>query len=165
MAAIAFALTVAMMAVTGGLLIQSSGSLSAGGPFLSASTDPVDAGSGGDGQWIHITHESGDAVEVANLSVNVSVPDHRKRATLHGLPTEGLDQDDYTGNHLFTLGRAGVAGETSTNDTDGVWSSGETISLRIEESRTDLRPGESVEVSVYHVPERKQLYSETVPVV
>jgi FlaG/FlaF family flagellin (archaellin) len=164
MAAIAFALTVAMMAVTGGLLIQSSGSISAGGPFLSASAEPIGASNDQSGQWIRIAHESGDAVDVSNLSVNVSVPDHRKRATVHGLPTEKLSQDDYTGNHLFTLGRAGVGGEASTNDSDGVWVAGETIELRIEPSRTDLTPNNNVKVTIYHVAERRQLYSETIPV-
>lgn len=164
MAAIAFALTIAMMAVTGGLLIQSSGEISAGGPILSASADVIDADNGESGQWVKITHDSGDAVDVANLSVNVSVPDHRKRATVHGLPTEKLSQGDYTGNHLFTLGRAGIAGEATTNDSDGVWVSGETIEFRIEPGRTDLTPGETVRVSIYHVVERRQLYSEEIPV-
>jgi len=164
MAAIAFALTVAMMAVTGGLLIQSSGSISAGGPLLSVSAEPIDASNDGSGQWIRITHESGDAVDVVNLSINVSVPDHRKRATVHGLPTERLTQDDYTGNHLFTIGRSGIDGEASVNDSDGVWVAGETIELRIEPSRTDLTPDNTVRVSIYHVAERRQLYSETIPV-
>jgi FlaG/FlaF family flagellin (archaellin) len=164
MAALAFALTVAMMAVTGGLLIQSSGDISAGGPRVAATAEPIDAANGQSGQWIRITHESGDAVDVANLSLNVSAPDHRKRATVHGLPTDKLSQDDYTGNHLFTIGRGGVAGEASTNDSDGVWTAGETIELRIEPGRTDLRPGDTVKVSIYHVVERRQLYSESIPV-
>lgn len=164
MAAIAFALTVAMMAVTGGLLIQSSGSISAGGPILSASAEPIDAANGRSGQWVRITHDSGDAVDVANLSLNVSVPSHRRRATVHGLPTVKLSQTDYTGNHLFTLGSAGIGGEASTNDSDGVWVSGETIELRIEPGRVDLTDDDTVTVTIYHVAERRTLYSETIPI-
>jgi FlaG/FlaF family flagellin (archaellin) len=164
MAAIAFALTVGMIAVTGGLLMQTGGSLSAGGPILSASAEPIDAANDQSGQWLYITHDSGDAVDVANLSINVTAPDHRKRATVHGLPTAELRQDDYTGNHLFTIGSAGIDGEATTEDSDGIWVSGETLGLRIEPGRTDLESGERVRVTIYHVGERRQLYSETVPV-
>jgi len=165
MAAIAFALTIAMMAVTGGLLIQSGDDLDAGGPILSAKTEPVDASNGPDGQWLRIVHESGDNVDVANLSINVTIRDHRKRATVHGLPTAELTQDDYTGNHLFTIGAGGVGGEATPNESDGVWTAGETIELRIEHSRVDLQPGENVRVSIYHVPRARQLFSGTVQVV
>ncbi|MEF8883700.1 MAG: hypothetical protein V5A44_01055 [Haloarculaceae archaeon] len=164
MAAIAFALTVAMMAVTGGLLMQTSGSISTGGPILSASAEPIDPSNDRSGQWIRVTHDSGDAVDVANLSINVSVPNHRKRATVRGLPTPALTQDDYTGNHLFTIGSGGVDGEASTNGSDGVWVAGETIELRIEPGRTDLTADETVRVTIYHAVERRQLYSETIPV-
>jgi FlaG/FlaF family flagellin (archaellin) len=145
--------------------MQTGGSLSAGGPILSASVEPVDAANGPEGQWLRLTHESGDAVDVANLSIGVTVPAGPKRATVHGLPTANLRQDDYTGNHLFTLGSAGVAGEASTEEGDGVWTAGETIALRIEPSRVDLEPGQTVKVSVYHVAEERQLYSETAEVV
>jgi len=165
MAAIAFALTIAMMAVTGGLLIQSGDDLDAGGPILSASVEPIDASNGPDGQWLRIVHESGDTVDVANLSINVTIRDHRKRASVRGLPSEGLSQADYTGNHLFTLGRSGVAGEATPGDGDGVWTAGETIELRIEPGRVDLQPGENVHVSIYHVPRARQLFSGTANVV
>jgi FlaG/FlaF family flagellin (archaellin) len=165
MAAIAFTLTVAMMAVTGGLLIQSGDDLDAGGPILSATAEPIDASNGPDGQWLRIAHESGDAVSIANLSINVTIRDHRKRATVHGLPTEKLAQNDYTGNHLFSLGRSGVGGEATPNGSDGVWTSGETIDLRIEDGRVDLQSGENVRVSIYHVPRSRQLFSDTAQVV
>jgi hypothetical protein len=165
MAAIAFGLTVAMMAVTGGLLIQSGEDLDAGGPILSASAEPIDATENPNEQWLRIVHESGDAVDVANLSINVTIRDHRKRATLHGLPTEKLSQTDYDGNHLFSLGRSGVGGEATPEEGDGVWTAGETIELRIEASRVDLEAGEDVSVSVYHVTERRQLFSGTAQVV
>lgn len=165
MAAIAFGLTVLMMAVTGGLLMQTGDDLSDGGPILTASTEPIDSSNDREGQWIDVKHESGTTVAVSNLTVDVSIPDHRKEATVHGLPTDDLRQSDYDGNHLFTLGPGGVAGAARTNDSDGRWSSGEELSLRIEERRVDLQPGESVEITVYHTGEEKTLYTETVSVV
>lgn len=164
MAAIGFGLTVLMMAVTGGLLMQTGDDLSEGGPIVSASADPIDASNGPDGQWIRITHENGATLDVANLTVNVSVPDHRKRASITGLPTDGIRQRDYTGNHLFTLGPGGVDG-AAASDGDGRWTAGETLALRVEPSRTDLRKGETVRVTVYHTEENERLVRETIDVV
>lgn len=164
MAAIAFGLTILMMAITGGLLMQTGDDLSDGGPILTASTEPIDPADGPGGQWIHVKHESGTTVAVSNLTVEISIPDHRKRATVHGLPTDDLRQSDYDGNHLFTLGRDGVTGAASSNNTDGRWAAGEAISLRIEERRVDLRSGETVELTIRHTGEDRTLYSETVPV-
>lgn len=165
MAALGFALTVLMMGVTGGILMQSGDQLSEGGPFLTASADPIDASNGPDGQWLRISHESGDGVDVSNLTVNVSISSHRKRAHLYGLPTDGIRQSDYDGNHVFTIGPDGVDGAAIANGTDGRWTAGEVIALRIEPERVDLEHGQSVRVSIHHVPENRRLYSETVNVV
>lgn len=164
MAALGFALTVVMIGVTGGLLMQSGEQLSKGGPILSADADRIDAANGPDGQWIRIRHQSGDTVDVANLTVNVSISDHRKRARLHGLPTDAIRQDDYEGNHVFTIGPDGVDGAARESDTDGRWAAGEQLALRIEPRRVDLQPGETVRVTIRHEPENKQLYSETIEV-
>jgi len=165
MAALAFALTVAMMGVTGGLLIQGSGGLSDGGPIVTATTDPVDASNGPDGQWLRIGHESGDIIDVGNLTVEVSVPSENKRASIHGLPTDYLRQDDYDGNHLFTIGPHGVADAAEHNDTDRAWTAGEDIAVRIEPRRVDLEAGDEVRVTVVHDPTSKQLYEASVDVV
>jgi len=164
MVAVGFAFTVLMIGVMGGLLMQSGGLLTGGGPILSAETEQIDA-SNDDGQWVRINHASGDTVDMANLTINVTISDHQKRATLHGLPTEGIESSDYEGNHLFTLGPDGVDGAALANDTDRQWSSGETIAVRIEPRRVDLQPGESVRVTVRYDPENRQVYSETVAVI
>lgn len=163
MAAVGFAFTVLIIGVMGGLLMQSGDLLTGGGPLLSAETDQIDA-SNDDGQWVRISHESGDTVDVANLTINVTIPDHRRRATLHGLPTDELEQSDYEGNHVFTLGRGGVDGAAVANDTDRQWGAGDTIAVRIEPRRVDLQPGESVRVTVLYDPENREVYSETVAV-
>jgi hypothetical protein len=165
MAALGFALTVAMIGVTGALLMQSGDSLTGGGPILSVEAETVDASNDPDGQWLRISHGSGDTVDVANLTINVTVPDHRKRARLHGLPTDELEQSDYEGNHVFTLGPDGVDGAAVASDTDGQWGAGEVIAVRIESQRVDLQPGETVRVTVRYDPEDSRLYSETVEVV
>lgn len=165
MAALGFALTVAMMGVTGGILMQSGNRLDEGGPILSADVDPIGASDGPNGQWLRISHESGDAVDVANLTINVSIPAHRKRAQLHGLPTDGIRQSDYDGNHLFTRGPAGVRGAAVGSEADRTWTSGEVIAVRIEPRRVDLRPGQRVRVTVRHAVADRRLYRETVDVV
>lgn len=165
MAAVAFGLTVLMIGITGGLLMQTGDDLDDGGPLLSASTEPIDSSNGSDGQWIRVKHETGTTVAVSNLTVNVTVPDHRKKATVHGLPTDSIRQSDYDGNHLFTIGPGGVDGAARANETDGRWAAGESLSLRIEERRVDLQPGETVEITVRHTGEDRELYSETVSAV
>lgn len=164
MAAIAFGLTVLMIAITGGLLMQTSGSLSDGGPILTAETEPVDAANGPEGQWVRVVHDSGSAVAVSNLSINVSLPDHRMRARLHGLPTDDLRQSDYDGNHIFTLGPDGIDGAAVANGTDGRWSAAEAIAFRIEDRRADLEPGDLVRIVIRDVVEGKTLYENEVEV-
>lgn len=165
MAALAFALTVSMMGVTGGLLIQSTGGFSDGGPILTAEAEPIDPKNGPGGQWIRLYHDSGEVVDVGNLTLNVSIRARGKQASLHGLPTDSLRQSDYEGNHLFTIGPDGVADAATANSTDGVWTSGESISVRIEPRRTDLRDGDSVRVAIIHEPTKKRLFEERIDVV
>ncbi|MFC7194564.1 hypothetical protein ACFQL4_07695 [Halosimplex aquaticum] len=150
MAAIGFGLTVLMIAVTGGLLMQTSDSLSDGGPILSTNADPIRA-DGGDAQWIRIRHKSGDTVDVADLDLVVKLPDHDKRARLHGLPTRRLTQDDYSGNHIFTRGRGGIDGVAAARNGSGAtFEAGGEIAVRIEERRVDLQVGQTVEVTIRH---------------
>jgi FlaG/FlaF family flagellin (archaellin) len=165
MAAVAFGLTVLMMAVTGGLLMQTSDSLTDGGPTLATSADPVTA-SGENSQWVRIAHESGDTVAVADIEVVVTLPDHDKRARLHGLPTERLTQDDYAGNHVFTRGTDGVDGVVAAPDgSDARFEAGDEIALRIEQRRVDLVAGQTVEVELRHTESDTRLSRERISVV
>lgn len=165
MAAVAFGLTVLMMAVTGGLLMQTSDSLTDGGPTLATSADPVTA-SGENGQWVRIAHESGDTVAVADIEVVVRLPDHDKRATLHGLPTERLTQDDYSGNHVFTRGSGGVDGVVAApNGSDARLEAGDEIAFRLEQRRVDLVAGQTVDVELRHTESDTRLSRERLSVV
>ncbi|WP_415381293.1 hypothetical protein [Halosimplex sp. TS25] len=164
MAAIGFGLTVLMIAVTGGLLMQTSGFLSDGGPILSTNADPVQA-DGENAQWLRIRHESGDTVAVSDLDLVVELPDHDKRARLHGLPTERLTQDDYTGNHVFTRGRGGIDGVVAARNGSGAqFDAGAEIAVRIEERRVDLRPGQTVEVEIRHTESETVVSRERITV-
>ncbi len=150
MAAIGFGLTVLMIAVTGGLLMQTGDFLSDGGPILSTNADPVQA-DGEDAQWLRIRHESGASVAVADLDLIVKLPDHDKRARLHGLPTRRLTQDDYSGNHIFTRGRRGIDGVAAARNGSGAqFEAGSEIAVRIEQRRVDLQPGQTIEVTIRH---------------
>jgi len=165
MAGVAFGLTVLMMAVTGGLLMQTSDSLSDGGPILSTSADPVSA-SGENSQWVRIAHESGDTVPVAEIEVVVTLPDHDKRARLHGLPTERLTQDDYSGNHIFTRGTRGIDGAVAApNGSAARFEAGDEIAVRIEQRRVDLVAGQTVEIELRHTESGTRLSRERISVV
>jgi FlaG/FlaF family flagellin (archaellin) len=170
MAAIGFGLTVLMMAVTGGILMQSGESLSDGGPIVTAEADSINPSNGPDGQWIRIEHKGGPTVDVSNLTVNVSVPNHpeqgkRMRATLTGLPTDGVRQSDYEGNHVFTIGANGVGGAAVASDTDRAWTAGEEIALRISDRRVDLTGGDTVRVTIHHTGSNTRLFRERISVV
>lgn len=164
MAAIAFGLTILMIGITGGLLMQTGESLNDGGPVLTASAAPADASNGPEGQWLRIKHENGKTVAVSNLTINVTLPEHRKRASLHGLPTDELRQSDYDGNHVFTLGTGGVADAATVGGGDRQWAAGERLSVRFEERRVDLELGQTIQVKIRHTGEQRTLYSETVAV-
>lgn len=164
MAALGFGLTVLMIAVAGGLLMQSGDSLSDGGPILSTSSEPVHA-TGADSGWVRIAHESGDTVDVADVDVVVSLPDHDKRARLHALPTERLTQDDYSGNHVFARGRAGIDGAIATADGDAKLEASDEIAFRIEQRRVPLEPGQTVTVTLRHTESETRLARERIDVV
>ncbi len=165
MAAVGFGLTVVMMAVVGGLLMQTSDSLSDGGPIVSTSAEPVSA-TGEDSQWVRVKHSSGDSVAVADIDVVVRLPDHDKRARLHGLPTARLTQDDYSGNHVFTRGRKGIDGVVVDEDgSDGMFEASDEIAFRIEQRRVDLEPGQTVDVEIRHTESETRLARERIDVV
>jgi len=158
-AALGFGLTVLMMAVVGGVLMGVGDSLSGSGPVLSATAEPVSAGDTPDDQWVRIRQDSGDAVAVENLTIEVWVPAHRVRATLHNLPTAEINRTwtDYDGNHVFTTGQGGIAGEIDADETDGSWSTTETIAFRISDRRVPLEDGQEVVVTLRHEPGDSEL--------
>jgi FlaG/FlaF family flagellin (archaellin) len=158
-AALGFGLTIVMMAVVGGVLMGVGDSLSGSGPVVSATAEPVVPGDGPDDQWVRIRHDSGDTIAVENLTVEVWIPAHRMRATLHNLPTAKINRTwtDYDGNHVFTTGEGGIAGEIDADETDGAWSSTETIGFRIEDRRVPLEDGQEVVVTVRHEPSETKL--------
>ncbi|MFB6141041.1 MAG: hypothetical protein ABEJ26_11475 [Halosimplex sp.] len=165
MAALGFGLTVLMIAVAGGLLMQSSDSLSDGGPILSVTSEPVHA-TGDDAYWVRITHDSGDTVDVANVDVTVTLPEHGKRARLHGLPTRRLTQDDYRGNHVFERGRGGIDGVIAApNGSGATLEAGDRIAFRLSRRRVDLEPGDTVRVTLYHTESETKLATERIAVV
>jgi len=151
--AIGFGLTVAMMAVVGGVLMQMDGALAdtSSGPTVSTSVDSVTAGDGPNDQWVRIQHDSGPQIDTANVTITVWLPEHRKRSTLERLPTEGIEPDDYDHNHIYTLGDRGIEGPIDA-DGDRTWSAGETISFQIAHERVALEPGQRVNVTITHVP-------------
>ncbi|MFB6151918.1 MAG: hypothetical protein ABEJ40_08950 [Haloarculaceae archaeon] len=164
MAAIGFAATVVVIAVAGGLLMQAGDSLSDGGPVVSATVEQPSAADGPDGQWVWIEHESGDTLDLGNVTVEVWLPEHRKRATLTDIPSAGIRQSDYEGNHVFTLGDRGIGGVADANGSSGRWSASGRIGFRIEDRRVDLQPGQTVTVTLRHEADDTRLLKQTVTV-
>mgnify|MGYP000613310907 CR=1 FL=1 len=165
-AALGFGLTVVLMAVVGGVLMGMGDSLQGSGPVVSASTDTLVAGDDPDDQWVRITHESGDTIAVENLSIEVWIPAHRMRATLHNLPTSKINRTwtDYDGNHVFTTGEGGIAGAIDADESDGTWGASGTIAFRIEDRRVPLEPGQEVVVTLHHDPSETELSRMTLTV-
>lgn len=151
-AALGFGMTIVMMAVVGGVLMGVGDSLDGGTPVVSASADTVVAGDGPNDQWVRLTHDSGQTVAVENLSVEVWIPAHRMRATLHNLPTAKINRTwtDYDGNHVFTTGQGGISGAIDADESDGTWSGGEQIGFRIEDRRVPLENGQEIVVTLHH---------------
>lgn len=165
MAALGFGLTVLMMAIAGGLLMQTSDSLSDGGPILSVDAEPVPT-SGPYSQWVRFKHTSGDTVAVSDLELVVKLPDHTKRARLHGMPTDRLTQDDYSGNHIFTRGRKGIDGVVAEpNGSGAVFEASDAVAFRIEKQRVNLEAGQTVEIVLHHTESDTVLAREEINVV
>lgn len=156
--ALGFGLTIAMMAVVGGVLMQTEGALddASSGPTVSTSAESLTAGDGPDDQWVRINHEQGARIAAENVSITVWLPEHHKRSTLEALPTDRVEPDDYDHNHIFTLGDRGIGGAIDAEN-DDAWSAGETISFRLSSERVRLQPGHRVNVTVTHVPSETTL--------
>jgi hypothetical protein len=165
-AALGFGLTILMLAVVGAGLLQLDDSLSSNQPVISTTAEPVHGGTGLNDQWVRIHHDNGERIDVANITITVWLPDHRKRATLQNLPTDRLEQSNYgdNQNHIFTLGEYGIEGPLETNANDNTWTAGETIGVRLSHERVPLEPGQRVEVTIRHTPTDATLVETTLTV-
>lgn len=81
-AALDFGLTVLMTAVAETVDAERRRALGRG-PILSVSAEPIHTNGAG-AQWVRLERDSGDSVAVADLDIVVVLPDHTKRARLHG---------------------------------------------------------------------------------
>jgi len=151
-AALGFGLTILVIAGVGVLLMQLGGTLQSEAPVGTISAEPVDATDDKCCQRVRLTHESGQDIPIDEIDLTVTFSDHDKQARLRGLPTNALDQGDYSGNHVFMLGDGGIGGVADSDDgqPDDAFSAGDVIEFRIAHVRVDLRPGETVQVTVHH---------------
>lgn len=110
------------------------------GEFVSGET-----GTGGEDQTVVIRHSGGDEIDMTEVSIHVSVPDHGREATLVNLPADSLDLDaNVDGMDMFDRGFAGVGGSISST----TWSEGDELRFRIKYSAGGVRlqPGDTVVV-------------------
>ena len=128
-------------------------------PSVVADADDVVAACSGCGsadQVVRLSHRGGDAVALAETDLVVDLPGHDLRTRLVDLPLPHncLPDSHVEGPDLFD-GRCGrVAGSVTAvgADDDGVWSAGETLSVRLSEGAVRLDPGDEVVVRLVHTP-------------
>lgn len=115
-----------------------------------------------DGQTLRITHEAGETLDVAAVTLVVRVERVDAHARLSGFPTRRLTGEEIRGDDRFDNSYAGVDGVIDAATTDGYWSSGEVAELRFAQGDVDVRPGDRVRVQVVHDPTTAVLADRTV---
>jgi FlaG/FlaF family flagellin (archaellin) len=105
-----------------------------------------------EGQLLRLVHDSGEPVPVEAVALVVELDRTGARARLSGFPTRRLTDENVRGSRIFDNGYAGVDGALDAAHTDGVWSSGESTSVRIAQGDLDVRPGDRARVTVVHTP-------------
>jgi FlaG/FlaF family flagellin (archaellin) len=128
-------------------------------PTVVVDADEISAACAGCGprdQVVRLTHQSGDAVSMADSSIVVSVPTREQTGRLVALPLalNCLRDSHVDGTDLFD-GRCGrVSGAVTAvgTDADGVWRAGESLSFRLRKSAVRLAPDDDVVVRLRHVP-------------
>lgn len=110
------------------------------GEFVSGET-----GTGGEDQTVVLGHAGGDEIDMTEVRIHVSVPDHGREATLVNLPADSLDLDaNVDGMDMFDRGFSGIGGAMSST----TWSEGDELRFRIKYSAggARLQPGDTVVV-------------------
>jgi hypothetical protein len=146
-----------MIAAVGIVLMGVGDDLDDGGPTMSMSADPVDPANDRCCQRVRIHHETGDMVALEHLEIRVTFSDHDKRARFHDLPTAVVDQGDYSGHHVFSLGDVGIGGVADADNGASTFGAGDYIEFRIEPKRVDLTAGETVTVAVFNATSGTEL--------
>jgi len=131
----------------GVFVIGGEGALSTG-PSVEAETGAFvsgETGAGGQDQTVVIRHAGGDEIDMTEVSIYVSLPDHGREATLVNLPADSLDLDaNVDGLDMFDRSFSGIGGSMSST----TWSEGDELSFRIKYGGGGVRtqPGDTVVV-------------------
>jgi FlaG/FlaF family flagellin (archaellin) len=128
-----------------------------GTPSVATSTGPLVAYDHADGdreQRIRLVHEGGPAVNVSALELVVTVERTGEQVRVFGLPVRSnkLDRTNVAGGGFLDASHGETVGALSTAppDTDGVWSAGDVLGVRLTSSDVRLAPGEQVTVRLVH---------------
>lgn len=105
-----------------------------------------------DGQVLALTHEAGDALDPTAVALSITFARTGEHARLVGFPTRRLTAGNVRGPAVFDASYAGVDGAVDAANTDGAWTSGETVEVRIASGKYDVQPGERLQVRVVHEP-------------
>jgi flagellin-like protein len=126
-------------------------------------------GCGSSDQVLRLRHRSGDAVDLADTALVVSLPgrDESTRLVDLPLPTNCLRDSHVEGPDIFD-GRCGrVIGSLTAvgEDADGVWSAGDTLAVRLKKGAIRLAPGDTLTVELRHAPSGTVVTSATMSAV
>ncbi|MDY6776338.1 MAG: type IV pilin [Halobacteria archaeon] len=117
-------------------------------------------------QTVRLRNVAGGDIDVSETEIVVELP-NRKSGRLVDLPSDDRDLDDENveGDDVFSQSalQAGGAITEGGSDTDGVWSSGETVRFRIKQSGDgmSLDPGDEVRVRVVDTASGTVIFSRS----
>lgn len=137
-------------------------------PSVATSTGPLVASDHADGdreQRVRIVHEGGPPVNVTDLELVLTVERTGEHARVTDLPVRAnkLDSASVEGGEFLDASHGETVGALSAAppDTDGVWSAGDTLGVRLTSSDVRLVPGDQVTVRVVHAPSGGVVATET----
>ena len=139
-------------------------------PSATVDAEPIPAacvGCGPDDQRVRLIHRGGEDLPMAETELVVVAPGHDP-ARLVDLPLSAncLGDGHVEGPDIFD-GRCGrLAGPLTTvgAESDGTWSAGETVVVRLRKGAVRLDSGEEVTVRVVHAPSGHVVAERTVTV-
>lgn len=102
-----------------------------------------------------LTHAGGESLRAADIELVVERTDTGERVRLLALPASENDLADRHVEGDPVVDRVAGAVSRAEPDTDGTWSEGETVSLRLAD---DVASGDAVVIEVTHVPTGKVVY-------
>jgi FlaG/FlaF family flagellin (archaellin) len=165
---VALVVVLATGVLAGGMAMASLGDPPPSATVAAEDTTAACVGCGSSDQRLRLTHRSGDELPMTEIELVLVAPGHDP-ARVVDLPLSNncLGDGHVEGPDIFD-GRCGrVAGPLTAvgTDSDGTWSAGETLVVRLRKGAVRLADGDEVTVRVVHAPSGSVVTERTVGVV